>query len=416
MTMIAKMAKAGRWPALESVPQAPLRSRAARGLFLFAVRELPIRVECSDGVVAGRGGPVLRVVRPEAFFARLGRDGLIGFGESYMAGEWEADDLVRVLTVFASRMDSLVPRSVRWLRPVAVPRRGPGEDGTPANARRNVSSHYDLSNDLFSLFLDKTLSYSSALFPERGGRPLVTDLASAQQRKIGRLLDLAGVGKGTRLLEIGTGWGELAIRAARRGADVRTVTLSAEQRSLALERAEAAGVSDRIRIDLCDYREIDGEYDAIVSVEMIEAVGDRHWDTYCRTLDRVLAPGGKVALQAITMPHDRMLASRNSWTWVQKYVFPGGLIPSLPALEEALATTSLRIRDDLRFGAHYAETIRIWRQAFGARGLQVQKLGFDATFRRMWDLYLAYSEAGFRSGYLDVRQFLLTREEAPCSG
>ncbi|GAA2735668.1 cyclopropane-fatty-acyl-phospholipid synthase family protein [Actinocorallia aurantiaca] len=414
MTMIAETAETGRWPALESVPQTPLRSRAARSLFLRAVRDLPIRVECSDGVVAGRGGPVLRVLRPEAFFARLGRDGLIGFGESYMAGEWEADDLVRVLTVFASRMDSLVPRSVRWLRPVAVPRRGPGEDGTPDNARRNVSSHYDLSNDLFSLFLDETLSYSSALFPEREGRPLVTDLASAQRRKIDRLLDLAGVGAGTRLLEIGTGWGELAIRAARRGADVRTITLSAEQRSLALERA--AGVSGRIRIDLCDYREVDGEYDAIVSVEMIEAVGHRHWGAYCRALDRVLAPGGKVALQAITMPHDRMLASRNSWTWVQKYVFPGGLIPSRPALEEALATTSLRIRNDLRFGAHYAETLRIWRQTFEARGLQVRKLGFDATFRRMWDLYLAYSEAGFRSGYLDVRQFLLTREETPCSG
>ena len=330
-----------------------------------------------------------------------------------MAGEWEADDLVGVLTVLASRVGSLVPRGVRWLRPLAVPRRGPAEDGTPGNARRNVSSHYDLSNDMFALFLDETLSYSAALFPQERGLPVADDLAAAQRRKIDRLLDRAGAGPGTRLLEIGTGWGELAIRAALRGADVRTVTLSAEQRGLALRRAAAAGVADRVRVDLCDYRDLTGEYDAIISVEMIEAVGHRHWKAYCAVLDRLLAPGGKAALQAITMPHDRMTASRGTWTWIQKYVFPGGLIPSKRALEEALSTTALRIGEDFRFGAHYAETLRLWREAFDAHGFQVRELGFDTTFQRMWRLYLAYSEAGFRAGYLDVRQLLLTREEAP---
>ena len=211
--------------------------------------------------------------------------------------------------------------------------------------------------------------------------------------------------EGTRLLEIGTGWGGLAIRAAARGASVTTVTISVEQALLARERIARAGYADRVDVRLQDYRQVTGEYDAVVSVEMVEAVGWNHWPAYFAALDRLLAPGGKVALQAITMPHDRMLATRDTYTWIVKYIFPGGHLPSVQAVHEQVAATSLRITDELRMGSHYAETLRQWRRTFLDRAPEVAELGFDEVFRRMWSLYLAYSEAGFASGYLDVVQF-----------
>ncbi|MET8212784.1 class I SAM-dependent methyltransferase [Streptomyces sp. NPDC005373] len=219
------------------------------------------------------------------------------------------------------------------------------------------------------------------------------------------------VNSGTSLLEIGTGWGELAIRAVRRGARVTTLTLSAEQRDLARERTRTAGAADRVSVELCDYREARGTYDAVVSVEMVEAVGVEFWPVYFRTLDERLAPDGRAALQAITMPHDRMLASRGTFTWIHKYIFPGGQLPSVEAIEETVrdrAGLCTARRDG--FGAHYAETLRLWRERFTERADEVEGLGFDDTFRRMWTFYLAYSEAGFRAGYLDVQQYLFTKD------
>ncbi|HVY11578.1 MAG TPA: cyclopropane-fatty-acyl-phospholipid synthase family protein, partial [Mycobacteriales bacterium] len=279
-------------------------------------------------------------------------------------------------------------------------------DNDRSGARRNISRHYDLSNDMFALFLDETMTYSGALFE----RPAEETLADAQRRKIDRLLDQAGVTDGTRLLEIGTGWGELAIRAASRGASVTTITLSVEQADLARERARAAGVADLIDIRLCDYRDVDGSYDAIVSVEMIEAVGERWWPTYFEVLEQRLAPGGRIGLQAIVMPHHRMMASRRAYTWIHKYIFPGGRIPSLRAVETILADrTALRVADRLTFGSSYAETLRRWRQSFHAASERLAGLGFDETFRRMWTFYLAYCEGGFRAGHLDVVQLTMTR-------
>jgi cyclopropane-fatty-acyl-phospholipid synthase len=215
------------------------------------------------------------------------------------------------------------------------------------------------------------------------------------------------------VLEIGTGWGELAIRAARRGATVHTITLSVEQLELAEERIAAAGLADRVTVELLDYRALpEGTtYDAVVSVEMIEAVGHEFWGTYFRTLDRVLAPGGRVALQAITMPHDRMLATRGTHTWITKYVFPGGLLPSVEAIDEVTrAETDLRLTGRLSMGSHYAETLRRWDRRFLAQRDSVHALGFDDVFMRMWHFYLAYSQAGFASGYIDVQQLTFTRE------
>ena len=213
------------------------------------------------------------------------------------------------------------------------------------------------------------------------------------------------------MLEIGTGWGELAIRAAARGATVHSVTLSSEQLELAERRIAEAGYADRVTLELSDYRDVQGSFDAIVSVEMIEAVGHEFWSTYFQTIDRLLAPGGRVGIQAITMPHDRMLATRNTFTWINKYIFPGGFLPSVTAIDEITrADTTLRISDRLSFGSHYAQTLQRWDDAFLAAGDQVRALGFDETFRRMWHFYLEYSRAGFASGYIDVQQLTFSRE------
>ncbi|HEX3610327.1 MAG TPA: cyclopropane-fatty-acyl-phospholipid synthase family protein [Sporichthyaceae bacterium] len=411
---------AARWPDVATLPPGGLRTRVAQGLFERVAARLPLRILLPDGRNIGAGDaadPVMLLIRPWALYRRLGAGGLIGFGEAYLAEDWTATDLPAVLTVFCRRMASLIPPPLQRLRDIAVHRHPRGDRGTISNARNNISRHYDLSNDLFTLFLDESMTYSSALFGPGDGSVEIAaragfgDLPEAQRHKIDRLLDAAGVGPGSRVLEIGTGWGELALRAGARGATVRSITLSEEQRTLALRRIAAAGLSDRVDVELCDYRAVQGSYDAVVSVEMIEAVGFEFWPQYFATLDRVLAPGGRVGLQAITMPHDRMLASRDTYTWIHKYVFPGGLIPSVTSVEESSSAAGLRVVSRHGFGLHYAETLRIWREGFTERAGQVDALGFDDTFRRMWTFYLAYSEAGFRSRYLDVYQFVLAKGE-----
>lgn len=410
------------WPGVARPPagaKAALAGRAAGALFRGAARRLPLRVEYPDGSVLGAGGagsPVMTIVRPEDFEARIGDNGLIGLGESFMAGDWEASDLAGLLEVFASSVDTLIPVPLQKLRGLYLPRAPRQERNTEQNTRGNISRHYDLSNELFATFLDSTMSYSSGLFAPDAG-PLADvgweALAAAQQAKIDRLLDKAGVGEGTRLLEIGTGWGELALRAAARGATVYTVTLSSEQQALARQRIEQAGYSGQVTVALQDYRAVEGEYDAVVSVEMIEAVGYEYWPVYFQTIDRVLAPGGKVAIQAITMPHGRMLATRNAYTWVHKYIFPGGFLPSVRAIENVTEQhTTLRVRERRGMGDHYAATLRLWEERFLQRAGEVRALGFDEVFQRMWLFYLCYSRAGFQSGYLDVQQIVLDRREA----
>jgi cyclopropane-fatty-acyl-phospholipid synthase len=437
---------ADRLPSLEPLrggPRTAVSAAVARTLFRAAVRRLAVTVvEEPSGLTFGQGGPVMRVHRPEEFYARLGRDGLIGFGESYLTGAWDAQDVAGFLTVPAARMATLVPASLQRLRALVTHRTPSHQVGTEDNSQDNISHHYDLSNDLFALFLDETLSYSSALFDTsqvpaidtagsgEAGPVLVAappeaavttdtvaaarELAEAQARKIDRLLDEAGVSEGSRVLEIGTGWGELAIRAARRGATVHTITLSVEQLELAERRVAEAGLSDRVRIDLMDYRALGADgatYDAVVSVEMIEAVGHEFWGTYFRTIDRVLAPGGRVAVQAITMPHDRMLATRGTHTWITKYIFPGGFLPSTEVIDQVTRDeTDLRLTGRLSMGSHYAETLRRWDEAFLARREEVLSLGFDDLFMRIWHFYLAYSRAGFASGYIDVQQLTFSRE------
>ncbi|WP_421842412.1 class I SAM-dependent methyltransferase [Mycobacterium sp.] len=409
----------GHWPAVATVPPGPLAVASgfiADRLLRRAVARLPLRLIYPDGAeisatasIPAAAQPTLMVHQPDALARRIGRYGLIGFGESYMAGEWSSTDLTQVLTVLAESVADLVPRWLHWLRPIAPAFQPSWRDPSREQARRNIAEHYDLSNNLFAEFLDETMTYSSALFTDLPAS--WPDLAAAQQRKIDRLLDMAGVQHGSRVLEVGTGWGELCIRAAARGAHVRSVTLSVEQQRLAQQRVAAAGLSHLVQIDLCDYRDVTGCYDSVISVEMIEAVGYRLWPQYFGMIERLVRPGGRAAIQAITMPHDRMLATRNTRTWIQKYIFPGGLLPSTSAIERITQRdTDLRTVDMTSLRPHYAETLRLWRERFMGRRDTLAGLGFDDVFARMWELYLAYSEAGFRSGYLDVYQWTFERK------
>jgi cyclopropane-fatty-acyl-phospholipid synthase len=401
-----------RWPDIAVVPHRPVRAAIARQLFRRAVARVPLRIAEADHRWYGGGtgtDPVMHLVRPQAFFHRLGDTGTIGLGEAYMAGDWMTDNLPGVLAAFAGNMRRLVPPALQRLRHAVLSRQPGHHDNTIEGARENIHQHYDLSNDLFTLFLDETMTYSSALFSGDPARS-ADSLADAQRRKIDRLLDSAGVGEGTRLLEIGTGWGELAMRAAARGAQVTTLTISTEQAALARERIAAAGLAERVEVRLQDYREARGRYDAVVSVEMIEAVGANHWDEYFQAIDRALAAGGRVGLQAILQDDDIVSATKDTYTWIRKYIFPGGQCASVEAIERSLAAhTALTIVDRYSFNRHYAETLHRWRTRFEERAAEVAALGFDETFRRMWSLYLAYSEAGFRTGYLDVQQMTLIK-------
>jgi cyclopropane-fatty-acyl-phospholipid synthase len=377
---------------------------------------VPVRVEVAGGERYGAAAdptvPAIRIHDPRAFFARLARSPMIGLGESYMAGEWAAapgTDLADALTPFAERLTDLIPPSFYRLRHAVLPR-GLNPENDKHGARKNIEAHYDLSNEMFAAFLDPTLSYSSALFDRLDPAPQWAGLEAAQLRKVDAVLDAAEVRAGSRVLEIGSGWGTLAIRAAERGAHVTTVTLSREQAELAQQRVDAAGVADRVEIAIRDYRDQTGSFDAIVSVEMIEAVGEKYWPAYFAKIDELLAPGGKVAIQAILLEHHRMLATRDTYTWIHKYIFPGGLLPSVTAIKQTLAAhTGLRLTNVAPMGPHYAHTLRLWRERFLASWPQVADLGFGETFRRMWEFYLAYCEAGFRAGYLDVAQLRLER-------
>ncbi len=406
-----------RWPGVAHTPRTPLKARVAKMIVKPAAKHVPVRLTFPDGTVWGTGGahaPEMAITRPKAFFARIGRDTKIGFGEAYMAGDWTTGpgtDLAHLLTPFAERLAHLVPKPLQKLRGLVDDRLPHHERNSIEGSRANIERHYDLSNELFAEFLDPSMTYSSAWFAP-GLEGAIESLESAQERKMDGILDQAGVGPGTRMLEIGSGWGSLAVRAAQRGAHVTTITISQEQAALARDRFAAAGpdVESRIDLQLLDYREVTGTYDAIVSVEMVEAVGEEFWPTYFRTIDQHLAPGGRVSIQAIVMEHHRYLATRNSYGWIQKYIFPGGLLPSPEAIDRTLAQhTGLAVTERRPLGRHYARTLRMWRDRFTTNWPAINAQGFDETFRRMWEFYLAYCEAGFSTGYLDVVQMQMQR-------
>lgn len=381
-----------------------LRAAIAKQLLRRIAPHVDVQVILPNGKKLGPAKSNLptMTIHDENFFVRLGNDLKIGLGESFMANEWSASpDLAEVLTPYAEKLLHIVPAWMRKFRKFVEPFQPKHEENNPEGSKSNISRHYDLSNELFALFLDETMSYSSANF----GSDQVTfaNLAKAQIRKIEGVLDYAGVKAGMHILEIGSGWGQLAIQAALRGAKVHTITLSKEQKALADERIARAGLSNLINVEIRDYRDLNQMYDAVVSVEMIEAVGEKYWPTYFGEIAKHLKSGGRFGLQAITMPHDRLLASKHAYTWIHKYIFPGGIIPSREVIDQ-FTKKEMRLVDSRAMGIDYANTLKLWREQFMANRAKVAALGFDEEFERMWQYYLAYSEAGFRAGHLNVWQ------------
>jgi len=367
------------------------------------------------GVRTRFGGPgelhATVTVRDPAFWERAALRGHIGAAESYLDGDWsvgapgELTSLVRLLLRNRAVLDGLDGGLARLAAPVfrawhALRR------NSRSGSRRNIAAHYDLGNDFYALFLDPTLSYSSALF-ERGDE----DLESAQRAKIDRLCRKLALGPDDHLLEIGTGWGALAIHAAETyGCRVTTTTLSQEQARLARERVREAGLEDLVEVLEEDYRDLRGRFTKLVSVEMIEAVGHEHLETFFRTCSDRLAPDGLCAIQGITIDERQYERAKRSVDFIQRYVFPGGALPAVSAITSAVARASdlsLVHLEDLT--ASYARTLRLWSDAFDARRDAVSALGFDARFLRLWEFYLGYCEGGFAERAIGCAQMLFAK-------
>lgn len=338
------------------------------------------------------------VVRDEVFFSNVLLRGEMGAGESFVEGHWDSPDLVALLGLFRRNLESLpLETALSWLGRLPKLFEHRRRRNSTRQSTNNIHAHYDLGNDLYRLFLDETMTYSCALFSSPDD-----SLAQAQRNKLDRLFELLDLGPEDHLLDIGCGWGGLAIRAAQtRGCRVTGITVSREQLTLATERVAEAGLGDQIDIQFCDYRRATGRFDKIVSVEMLEAVGLEYLSTYFATCQRLLAPGGRVAIQSIVIPDERFDDYRRNVDWTQSYIFPGSLIPSLGAIERAVASGSkLRIEHTDDIGPHYAPTIEAWQQRFVDNLADVRALGYDERFERVWLLYLCWSQIQFAEGKL----------------
>jgi cyclopropane-fatty-acyl-phospholipid synthase len=334
--------------------------------------------------------------------------GSIGLGETYVDGLWETDDLVTLIRIAARELNetggvrSVVARPRGWAHRV----RGLVPDNTRARARRHIAAHYDLGNDLFASFLDERMLYSCAYFPQEG-----SSLEEAQLAKLERICDELRLGPENHLLEIGSGWGGLAIHAAReRGCRVTTTTISPAQHELAGRRVREAGLSDRVEVLLEDYRDLRGRYDRLVSVEMIEAVGWRHFDEYFRRCSELLSSKGLMLLQAITIDDRLYEAEKAARSFANTHVFPGGCLPSNKLIADCLArVTDMREVWMSDITAHYPPTLASWRRRFLDTWERLRTRGYDERFRRLWEFYLCSSEAGFRERRINDIQLLLAK-------
>ncbi|MEZ6055748.1 MAG: cyclopropane-fatty-acyl-phospholipid synthase family protein [Planctomycetaceae bacterium] len=376
-------------------------------------------------------------VHQERFFREVALGGSLGAAEAYLQQLWDVDDLVALIRIFCRNLDQPTAtegliarlamtgmRLLHWM-----------SRNTRRGSRRNIAAHYDLSNEFFQLFLDPTMMYSSGLFtnirndrhqshhsrsfdlglPEDPAR-LVAELEAASLQKIDQALHHLGVQAGDRLIEIGTGWGALAERAAREyGCHVTTTTISRQQYDFARNRIEQAGLSNRVTLLFEDYRDLPAkgdQYDHLISIEMIEAVGHHFLPTYFSTCSKLLKPQGRMLIQAITMPDSRYESYCRSVDYIQKYIFPGGHLPSVSAMKDAASQTDcLSYRISQEFPLSYARTLRSWRRRFLDKLPEVRSLGFDERFLRMWDYYLCYCEGAFLEGAVGVGQFVWQKGE-----
>jgi cyclopropane-fatty-acyl-phospholipid synthase len=349
----------------------------------------------------GSGAPLQLDIHDRALFRRLATRGKVGFGESYTAGEWDTDDLAGLFELLLRNAAAAGARHSRARRLLELRPRLHRRNGF-VRSRRNIAYHYDLGNELFELMLDETMTYSCALFD----RPDMS-LADAQRAKYRRICDELSLAPGDTVLEIGCGWGGFAEVAAREyGAAVTGVTISAEQAAYARRRLTGLPVEIVER----DYRRVEGVFDAVVSIEMLEAIGADQYGTYFATIDRVLRDGGTAVVQTILIPDQRWDRYRRTPDWIERYVFPGCLIPSLESLARAATRDSrLGIYGVFELGEHYAETLRQWRANVHAHIHEVRALGYDRRFERIWDFYLAFCEAAFRTRWLRDVQLTLAR-------
>ena len=346
-------------------------------------------------------------IRDYRFARRVLASGDIGFAEGYMAGEWESPHLAALLEAFARNHDHIrrlvsgnsLMKAVHWLSHRM-------NRNSRSGSRKNIHAHYDLGNAFYALWLDPSMTYSSARFTRAG-----MALEAAQREKYASLARTMDLQSGQSVLEIGCGWGGFAEFAAREvGAKVTGITISKEQFDFARQRMFNAGLSDRADIQLIDYRDVSGRFDRVASIEMFEAVGQEYWPAYFGKIHDVLAPGGRAGLQIITIDDAVFAGYRKRTDFIQKYIFPGGLLPSEAALKPVVAAAALDWRTVDRFGHDYAETLKLWDERFQSAWDDIRRIsGFDERFRRLWRFYLAYCEAGFRSERTNVIQLGLSR-------
>ena len=401
---------AGTWSGKVVHPLAPLIFKVCRAA-LSGLERGSVRLTLPSGhtaVFRGRdpGADAAIIVRNQGVFWKSLWRGGIGFAESYMNGDWTTPDLRAVLRFFLQNRTGLTREERTWFR-VRLPDRlfHRLRRNTRRGSRRNIAHHYDLGNAFYARWLDAGMMYSSAYFSHDG-----QSLEDAQRAKSDLILDMLEVGPDERVLEIGCGWGSFAMQAARdRGARVHGITLSPSQLAYASQEVCAEGLGEHCKLELLDYRDVGGSYDRIASIEMIEAVGADGWPTYFRTLRERLEPGGLAVIQAITIDKTLFDRYRRRPDFIQRYIFPGGMLPTVEGIRAHAAESGLEVETELRFGASYARTLREWRRRFLESWPANRHDGFDKRFRRMWNYYLTYCEVGFDWGTIDVGLYKLRR-------
>ncbi len=367
-----------------------------------------LKLECPDGKLLKFGNEdpavTLSLSSWEPFLAAI-RSGDIGFAESYLQGEWQTDNLAKLIELFIHNRNALESAIYgSWWGSLLYRIKHLFNRNSRAGSRRNIHAHYDIGNSFYTLWLDPSMTYSSALFAQ----PEFT-LQQAQYAKYERIFSEINGGADSRILEIGCGWGGFAELAAKKGARITGLTLSTEQLDFAQKRLNDAGVSERTELRLQDYRDTDGEYDGIASIEMFEAVGEEYWDSYFACIAKNLKTGGRACIQTITIADDLFERYRKGTDFIQQYIFPGGMLPSPSIFRAHAQRHGLSVVNELAFGLDYARTLRLWDHAFEEALPAVQAQGFDERFIRTWRFYLAYCEAGFRASSIDLFQFTLQK-------
>ncbi len=404
---------------LERPARLPWSARLARGKIFERIAALPqgrLVIEDAEGTwrfgsASAREELVAHVqVTDSAFYHELASGGSVGAAESWVRGHWKTPDLLKVMQLMAANIDLLnaIDDRSSALERVALRALHLLNRNSKAGSRRNIEAHYDLGNEMFALFLDPTMMYSSAIFPHAGAT-----LEEASRAKLARICRRLELGPDDHLLEIGTGWGGMAEYAARHtGCRVTTTTISRQQYDYATQRIAAAGLADRVTVLLKDYRELEGRFDKLVSIEMIEAVGHRYLPQYFAACNRLLEPDGLMLLQSILMPDQRYARSRQNVDFIQRYIFPGGFLPSTGAIATLTGThTDMQLIDTLDITAHYADTLAAWRRRFHAGTEAIRALGYSEDFVRLWDYYFCYCEGGFRERVIGTAQFLLAKPQ-----